>query len=330
MAFDGVPWAVTGSQLDTFVMREFAGIATRFAQGIALPGDFKCTPPGGNSLTVNVAGGGAVIRNAQAAGQSYIGYAQSSTGVTHSATGGSVRSDLIIARVRDPDFSPWTAYSDPNQVLFGPYFEPFIVAGVPSTTTKASQVVSYSALALARVDIPININGSSNGITSGMIVDLRPMANARTAVVKTMQAATVDTLTTGDTTYRTFPSGNSLSVTVPDWATHCMASVRILSVVVNNVASDLNGRIKFDNGAGTTVTGTAIQFDYNGNAGDNFSQIAGVPFEIFADINVTSLQGQTVTVTPQAQRTFVTNTGLITFNTAQQIVYDLTFLERTL
>lgn len=326
MAFNPVPWAITGSALDTFVMRQFANMATRDSEGIQLPGDCKVTATGTASGFVNVAAGGLVIRNVQAAaagdGQSYVGRVTSDTLVAVPPTGGSGRSDLIIATVKDPDFSPWGPWpggTDPNVILYGPYFFPERIPGISGATTKANQAVAYSAYALARLDIPPGITN----ILNSMIVDLRGLAQPRNGFARAVQPAAVDSLTTSsaDQTFNTFPN-NTLAVTVPTWATHCVASIKLNQVRVQG-AANFQSRVNIGG-----LTGVTSDFNYLGNS-INPSFDEGVPFEIFGDIDVRALAGQTVVVQPQSRRTQVGNNGQVRTDANQQVVYDLMFVERT-
>jgi hypothetical protein len=325
MAVDPVPAFIAGSQVDGYVLREMVSMATRGSQGIQLPTDMKVTATGSPSGGVNVAAGSGVLRNAQAAGQSYVGRVASTTFVPISPTSGSPRSDLIVVYVKDPDFSPWTPYTLPNDILFGPYFYADKISGVSGATTAAAQVVSYSAYELARIDIP----SSTTNITNAMIHDLRQLAQPRIGFARAVQAGpTSDNLLITDTSFRNFPTA-SLALTIPVWATHMVGSIRLLQVQSDG-ASDFNAQIRVDNGAGGVVTSTVVNFDYNGNVGTPVGFVEGIPFEIFGDMNVSSLAGQTVTVSPRAARTFTSNTGNIWYNNRQQIVYDFQFTERVL
>lgn len=324
MALDPVPWAISGSQLDTFVMREFANVATQDTQGIHLPSDFKVTATGSPSSNVSVSLGGMTVRNVQAAaagrGESYIGRAPSATLQAIAPTSGSGRSDMLMARVRDPDFTPWQAYTDPNQILFGPYFELFVYAGCSPTATKASQVVTYSAVELARIDIP----SSTSNITNAMIHDLRSLARPRSGFARAVQAGpgSQDNLLVTDTSWRTFPT-NSLAVTVPTWATDLVGLI-LLNQVQASGPGDFASRLNIGG-----LTGISTNFDYNGGLQTLVpGAVEGIPLMIAADVDVTTLQGQATTVYPQAQRTFTSNTGTIWFTNKQQVVFDLMFVER--
>jgi hypothetical protein len=320
VAFDGVPWAVTGSQLDTFVMREFANFATRDSEGIQLPGHGKVTASGTN---VSIAAGGLVIRNKQAGGQSYVGRIASDTLVPIPPAGAGGASHLIVATVKDPDFSPWQPWpggTPANTILFGPYFYPERLTAT-STTTKASQLVSYSAYALARVDMPAN----TSTVLPGYITDLRSLAQPRTGFAAALMAgpASQDSLLVTDTTYRTFPNNGVIGVTIPEWATNCVASISYNQVQASG-AGDFQARINLGG-----LFGDVINFDYNGALQTAVpGAVEGIPFNLFGDIDVRSLQGQTVTCFPQAKRTFTSNTGTLWFISTQQLRFDLRFVER--
>lgn len=325
MSFDPVPWAISGSQLDTYVMREMAHFATRGAIGIQLPAHGKVTATGTPSGNVNIAAGGLVIPNVQAAaigrGESYVGRIASDTLVAVSPTSGAGRSDLIIATIQDPDFSPWNPYTLPNDIKFGPYFYPQRVSGVSPSTTQASQVISYSAYALARIDIPPN----TTNITNAMIVDLRALAQPRTgfAMAAHIGPASTDYLTTAQTAWRNWPT-DGLSVALPPWATHCMASIRLNQVQASG-AGNFNSAVNIGG-----IRGISTNFDYNGALPTVVpGAVEGIPMEIFADIDIRSIAGSTVTITPEAQRTFATTAlGQLWMDARQQIIYDLRFVER--
>lgn len=322
MAVDPVPWAINGSQLDTFVMREFASAATRNSQGIALPGDLKTVATGSPSGQVSVNDGSVVIRNAQSPGESYIGRVASDTLVSISPTSGSGRSDLLMGRIRDPDFSPWgPATSWGGTLLLGPYFDLFVQPGVSGATTKASQVVAYSAVAIARIDIP----SSTTNITNAMIVDLRVLAQPRTGFASVLQQgpSPEDYLTLAETSYVNWPL-NSIGVTVPEWATNCMCEIT-LNMVMTTGNAYADTRINFGG-----LLSTSVPYDHNAPPSNvNGDIYNGIPHIIFGDFDVTSLQGQTVIVKPEAKRAFTGSAvDNMSSNVRQQVKFDLRFVER--
>lgn len=233
--FDPVPWVVEGGRVTDETARVFANIATQDTQGISLPGDFKVTAltvPGG---AVTIASGGMVVRNRQAPGQSYIGRASSPTQVTIPSTAASPRSDLLIARVKDPQYSPWQPWpvgTPPETVLSGPYFEPFVVSGVSASTTLAEQVVGYSAVELARIDIPAN----TAAITQAMVKPMVQLHRPRTWRDLTSSLGT-DLILSDATNWQLFPAFTP-TFRVPPWATHVEMIVSISSFSQIMAAAD--------------------------------------------------------------------------------------------
>lgn len=316
MPFDPVPWAISGSQLDAYVMRSLSNIATRDAQGIQLPGNAKVTATATPSGQINIAAGGLVIKNRQAAGQTYVGHIASDTLVPINPTSGVARSDLVVATIRDPDFAPWQPYTDPNQILFGPYFYPEVISGVAGSTTQASQVISYSAVELARIDIPAN----TTTITNAMITDLRTLSQPRVGTQYDVQPVTsTQAVATSATSFFDWPA-NSLQVKVPTWATHAQ-----VILTVNGIRANNDGRVDLRANFGG-LTGPTSTFDFVRPAwcNDFVSNI----YQVFGEFNVQALQGQTIILKPQAKRGSPAGTGTINVDSRQQVAFDVQFAER--
>jgi hypothetical protein len=209
-----------------------------------------------------------------------------------------------------------------NTVLFGPYFYPERIPAT-NTMTRFSQLgLTYTSLALARVDMPPN----TTNVLPEYITDLRSLVSPRIGFARALQygPTTADVLGVGETTYRAFPNNASLGVTVPPWATHCIGEITLNQVQVDRTAADFEGRIALGG-----LFGGSVSFDYNGTDWSPVGYIAGQPMSIFGDMDVRSLQGQTVACFPSVRRTFTSNTGLIRMNAQQQVRFDLMFVERT-
>jgi hypothetical protein len=324
MAFDGVAWAIGGGAVHSDeVARILANAATRDSQGVILPGNMKVAALGTPGWAVTIAPGAAVIRTAQAPGQSYIGRAPSTTQINIAPNNsGAVRHDLVIARVKDPEFSPWSA-SDITDIATGPYFEPFVVSGVAANIRRASQVVNYAAVELALLSIP---NGAA-AVTDGMITDLRSLVQPRVGFAFDVQKSTAagnEFIDVTETAWHDWPT-SSITVDVPTWATHAQVSIALNNVSVDGKASDFAARIAL--GALAPVEGSA--FDYNGNDGTPVGFVETRPHTINAEFDVRSIQGQqAVLVRPQVKRIYTDNTGKVWFTPREQIVYDLRFTER--
>lgn len=180
MTFDPVPWFVGGgAQHSPEVARTFAYAATSGAQGVVGVGDLKVTALATPGSSVQVNPGAALIRSKAAGGssQTYVGRNPSADTVAIAATGsGAGRSDLVVARVEDP-FMAGEPWQDPTDPTVGPYIFTRIISNVPASTTSVDGLnLGFSAIALARIDIP----ASTATITQAMITDLRKVALPRT------------------------------------------------------------------------------------------------------------------------------------------------------
>lgn len=319
MALVGVPWLVeNGAQVGAEVGRVLANVATRDSQGIALPGDCKITATATASGQVQMAAGGLVVRNQQQAGESYITAARGTTLVSVDPTAGSSRSDLVVVRVKDPDFSPWQTSDVPDSVN-GPYSEPYVIKGVSPTTTKASDVVTYSAVELARIDVPAN----TTNITNSMIHDLRSLVMPRSQ--RTVRGVNNDeqhTFFYADTNWHTWPLSASFSVFIPPWATHLVYSVALGTIVplyMNSSATTGFLRLNVGDGA---IVGDSIQWEVDAQNSINPINILNADeYPIPAN-----LRGTTVSVWMEGRR--VTGTSQIQWNPASSLAMDLNFEER--
>ncbi|UVF61143.1 minor tail protein [Arthrobacter phage Aoka] len=217
MALDNTPWFIGGgAQHSPEVARTLAFASTRGAEGIVGIGDLKVQAQAVANGTVRVSTGAAIILNRYAGGgqQSYGLRNATQTDVAITATGsGAGRTDLIIARVLDPQYEG-AAPADP--VTFQ-YSRIVVVQGVPAGTKTAAELnLGYPAIALAKVTLPV----STATITAGMITDLRKVANPRRdrAMVTVFPSATQSIPTAG---YSSWPiqTAQRPLVPVPSWAT---------------------------------------------------------------------------------------------------------------
>ncbi|MEV0267725.1 hypothetical protein AB0H43_03035 [Hamadaea sp. NPDC050747] len=249
MAWDSVPWFVGGgAQHSPEVARLLAYSAMRGNEGIVGSGDLAVKALAVPGASVRVLPGACSIINRASGGnyQVYAGRLISEDTVPIAATGsGSGRSDLVVARVEDPWLAgePWP---DPVDPTVGPYIFTRVISGVPSTTKTVTELgLGYSAIPLARIDIP----ASTGTITAGMIVDLRKVANPRRErSVFTVNPGATNTLTS--TAFTAWPSAASWSVAVPSWATK--AIVRASIGGVNMAVGIAHGEIRVSLGTVTT------------------------------------------------------------------------------
>jgi len=230
-----VPAFVGGANHPVEVARLLAYAAFERQEGVLDPLDCRVRALATPGTSIRVAPGGTNIL-AKGAGdprQSYASFLTSEDVVAVSPTDASGgRSDLVIARVEDPNIAGggWQ-----NPGVNGPFQFTRILPGVPATTHDVKQVRSdYSAITLARIDIPAN----TGTITDAMITDLRSLAEyggqrivvienppatpppIATSVYADNKRVTSGTVLPGsNSSYITFPSEGVWRVPVPTWAT---------------------------------------------------------------------------------------------------------------
>ncbi|MEV7684244.1 hypothetical protein AB0O64_37810 [Streptomyces sp. NPDC088341] len=301
--------------------RLLAYAAFRGSEGVIGPEALAVRPLAVPGAGVRVLAGACAILNRAAGGsyQAYAGRLPSEETLPVAATGsGSGRSDLVVMRVEDP-YMPGEPWSDPVDPTAGPYLFPRLIAGVPSTTRTVSQLgLGYSAIALARIDLPL----STGTVTDAVIVDLRRVANPRR-----------------ERTVRTFNPGSSYQVTataygtglwtnatfnldIPVWATQAIVrtSVGGVSITVGSAYGGIRTRI----GDATMITTQGTQYDESVPSG-------AVQDRKFWQDNDTisvpsALRGTVQPVTLQAYRSSG-STATVTANTGTSIAFDIELLE---
>lgn len=312
MAFDPTPWFIGGgAHHSPDVARLLAYAATGGKEGVVGPGDLKVNASSSTSVTVDAGACVILNRSAGAQQQSYVGRATSTTGVPVTATGAGGRSDLVVVRVEDPQYSPWPT---PNDPVATQYIRPFVVQGVPAGTTSAADLnLGYSAIALARLDIPAN----TTAITSAMVTDLRRLASPRSQreVLAGSPAAANVTLTSS--TFVTFPDYRP-QVVVPPWATHAIVLVHVTSI--GRVSGDTTGALHVQLGP---QVGADVPFNQEGTAGDE-----RITLMLASELDVRAMQGRLQTLVVSGRR--ATGPGMLKTLTGTRVVYDVQFVERVL
>lgn len=191
--------------------------ATGGAEGVVGINDCKVSALAVPGTSVRVSTGGIVALNRSTGGgqQSYIMRNTSETEVPIVATGGATRYDLIVARVEDPQYPPWSPPADP---VVGPYVNIVAITNVPASTTSAAQLaLGYPAVALARLAIP----ASTATITGAMITDLRKVPKPRRhRELRTyaLSGADTDSITTNAADGERWPDV-AWTMDIPEWAT---------------------------------------------------------------------------------------------------------------
>ncbi|MDT8915765.1 hypothetical protein [Amycolatopsis sp. PS_44_ISF1] len=322
--WDSVPWFVGGgAHHSPEIARLLAYAATSAAEGVVTPGDLKVVPLDVPGSSVRVLSGACFALNRAAGGsqQTYISRNPSQDVVSISATGsGSGRSDLVVARIEDPNM-PGEPWANPGDPTVGPYVFTRIIPNVaPTTTTMPS---GQSGIPLARIDIPAN----TGTVTTGMIKDLRKLARPRSWADYDVQAGINATgggaeyIRVTDADWRTWPL-NTLAVAVPSWATHAQVSVHLSGIGATG-PGDVNTRVQFG-----SLFGAISYLDYNGNPGTPVGFTEKINHFAYGEFDVRGYQGSTQTLKVNSRRTWPQNTGQLWFGDGEQIAFDIRFREQ--
>jgi hypothetical protein len=319
---------VEDAETNAAVARAFANAATQNTQGINLPGDFRVTALPTPGLFVNIAPGAMTLVNRQAPGQSYIGTALETTMVPIPKNDtGSPQYHLVIARIIDDDFSPWQQFTDPNKILYGPFFEPYVVSAA-STTRSAYELaaVNYTAEALALIRMPAGAQSVLPAYVNFDGIERRRLARPRNDFDGDQKPVTAyQAMLTSQTSWRDWPAEASWPQDVPYWATEALAEIEINAIKADG-AGDVDLRLNFGG-----ITSGITPFDYNGNAGTSVGYVETLPRTASAKLDVRTLAGGTHTLKMQGQRTpaFATaNTGNVWVDQQQQVRMRVTYRER--
>lgn len=147
------------------MIRDLSRGQTGITEGSDLKVSAQSPTPNGSVAVAD--GSGTVRSQANTFGGSYSVCNIGAAAVNIAPTAATPRSDMVVLRVLDPEYegslNPATA-----PIMF---FD--VISNVSSTATTVP--AGYTAIPLARIDIP----ASTSVITSGMIVDIRQVANSR-------------------------------------------------------------------------------------------------------------------------------------------------------
>ena len=307
--WDSTPWAVRSARHSAEVGRLLSYAATSGAEGTVGAADLKVSAlvsPGGS---VRVAPGGIIMLNRYGGGgqQSYVGRNPvEHTVAIQPTTSAGGRSDLIVARVIDPQYE---GAQPPDPYTFQ-YMLTSVIQGVSSSVTTAHQLnLGYPAVALARIDIPV----STSNITNAMITDLRNPANPRTQ--RRIFAATAGSnQTVTGAGFVPFPT-YAPSVVVPPWATYVSMVATITGI--GNVGSAEG--IFFSKLGGKKSADLPYSVVDSGERGT---------IVVALTAPVSDIAGTTVNLSTYANRTV--GPGYLTTLNGTQVVFDVWFEERAI
>lgn len=212
MTFQSAAFAVDGNTESGNFLRLMLQSSVNGAQGIIGQTDLLVTANGVPNSGVNIAAGACVVTGAETAFQgSYYGYnVGTDTTITIAATGGTIRSDMVVVRAEDPTWSgsPWGNPAS-GQILF-----PRVLSNVAAGLTTVPG--GYSAIPLCRIDMPVSVSA----VQQSYIHDLRQVCNPQRILQQLAVAGPGSPATwTVSTTAHAWPPGATWSVTIPVWAT---------------------------------------------------------------------------------------------------------------
>ncbi|WP_344098582.1 hypothetical protein, partial [Nocardiopsis tropica] len=268
---EGSVWAVQGAKSGARMARLQLQSATRSAQGIIEPPDLQvraATIPDG---TVTVAAGGCVVAGREQNFQgSYFGYNVGLDSVSIAPTGsGGGRSDLVVARVEDPTVEGPNVW---EHALTDQLIYTRVIQGVSATAEDVPAGVVYSAVPLARIDIPAN----TATITQDMVTDLRTMLNPRTErTMRTMYGQGLEDgrydLADFKTDFERWPQHNWEGLLIPSWATQLSVRADWMNALYpapgapGPTTRDARGQVRvgFIGSGGNNLYTTAPAYNFN-------------------------------------------------------------------
>ena len=267
MTWDPTPWSVGGgAEHSPELLRLLAHATTSGAEGVVAGLDCKVSALTVAAGSVNVAAGSVIIRNAYAGGgqQSYVARNGSLDVVAVSQTAGAAQSDLVVARILDPQYEG-AAPADPNAFS---YVRTTVIAGVPSGTTSVAGLgLTYPAFALARIDLPAN----TGAVAGGMIKDLRRIAAPRVErLTFSDYPSVVDEVSLSATlgSPDVWPNTATFQVAIPPWATRARMRADIVSAFIVTATAE--------GGFGVRLSNEAVQNSrWRGNLNDRLNLLAG-------------------------------------------------------
>lgn len=279
----------------------------RGAEGVTEGDDLKVTQRSTPGAGVTIGDGSGVVKGRVSSFQGHYSVCnQGSEDLDIAATGGSVRSDMVILRVEDPEYEG-TLDPETDEVC---YFQ--VISNVSSSATAIPD--GRTGIPLARIDIP----ASTSTITNAMITDLRQVANPRRERTRYLYSPPSLSEFSGDGVYRTLGgAGAPWSVPVPDWATKVMISIDVGGLRLST--DDIFGQIRFLFGA--SLTGQSINID---DDGATIRRIAAMTADTLT--LPSGYRGTTQTLTPQ----FTGQAGYggkIGYDASTTILADVEFIE---
>lgn len=235
IGFDPVAWSVDGGRHPGSLLRVLAYAATNgTVGGVITPADCKVRQLAVAGEQISIDTGAVAIRNrsANVKNQTYIANAGTESRLdVQPTTPAGGRSDAVLVRIEDPDFSPWDLPDGADPATFQ-YTRPFVQQNVAADLDTAEQLnLGYAAELLARIDIP----PSTAAITDGMIKDKRRIANPRNKPDLLRVDLTGADHYVSAAGWTNWPA-TAKEIDIPEWAAEMILRVRIDAVSASGSA----------------------------------------------------------------------------------------------
>lgn len=318
----GTPWVIDqDAQVNAQQARLLAYMATDGQQGVLGNTHLRVSQLGTPGASVQVAPGAFAIRHTGVGGEfeSYVGKFGAAETAAVSPTGGSPRTDLVIARVENPHAVGTGSWAFPADPAAGPYWHIRVIEGVTPANlpSVAAWNATWSAIALARITRP----ASTGIVQDSHITDLRTLVDLsgdRITIIQpppptegggdpppttptvppiahdiwtgVLHLSTASTLATGQSAWIDWPAAAKWAeVPIPSWAVEC----DIFGSFNPQYDDDVYGEVRL---MFHTTAGPSVVFDRNTDGGwqrDNIPIVGN--FQIPA-----ALRGKAVQVKLQA------------------------------
>lgn len=325
MPWDKSPWfpGLVGAKVSAEVARLLAYMALGGNEGVGGPNDCKVVPTGVSSGKVNVMPGGAAMLNRSAAPdgaqQMYVGRLPSIDPVDIDPTPVGARSDLVIAKVEDPQYPGFAAPTDPTtaQIMWSR-----VIKGVsPSLTSHRELNLPYPAVALARIDMP----AGKSAVEVEYIVDLREIAQPKRKPEQRVSAQPPDGQSLEAAAFARWITPAVFDISVPVWATHYAARIDVLNAI--HTGANVYGVLGVF--AGKTGSGTSLVAS-NPYAVENNAAATRVPSQSALTNGEVRLPSNTAgsQIRFELQGRRDGGTGYLTTDMHTRVTVEVTFLER--
>lgn len=326
MTFSSSPLAIDGALIGSAMLRRGIYTSTGGSQGIVNKGDLKVLPLAVPGVGIRISAGVGLVLNGYqlAINETYVVANPGSHTIPSDSmppSSGSSKSYIVAITVGDPEFSqvghPWMSGDDPppGEESTFQYVQPWLIEVAPGATELS---VGYPALPLARIDVP----SSTTTITSGMIHDLRELAQPRSKTEANHANAAGENFLNGlggvYSVYERWPAIDVLTVRVPSWAVEAKVSGFVEGAILDDAgAGFLRIAIK-DEGVATQPTN--INENLEGSNDRRGYNMGGV-------LDVSALAGQVVTFIVEGHPSGVPSQGFLKTSTATSAMIQVIFEE---